>query len=141
MKKFILSIATAMILVFTSSSFALAAANPLKNLNSLRIIEYYADAISLGNVTVNTHLFAEDFEYQNAKNNIKANKKQYSKFLKANQGLKFDCTTKYELLDETGNSCIAKVTLDFGHFQRVDYITLKRQDQLWQVSKVITTYP
>lgn len=62
-------------------------------------------------------------------------------FLKATKGLKYDCKTSYEILDEAGQTCIAKTTMKFDNFTRVDYITLSKSQDGWQVSKVLTTYP
>src|SRR5690606_23119293 len=100
------------------------------------------NATALGNTEFNEQLFAKDFEYYVAGLTVsKFNKKQYTKFLKQNTGLQYDCKTTYEILDESGSSCIAKATMQFENFTRVDYITLCRKKDSWQVSKVVTTYP
>lgn len=141
MKKIIITITTAVMLIATFSSFAGIKTNPLKDFNSNRIVATYVEAITLGNYDFNTYLFAEDFEYQNTANSSKFNKKQYTKFLKQNKGLKYNCETTYAVLDETGNSCVAKATMKFDTFSRVDYITLTRDKDSWKISKVVTTYP
>lgn len=139
MKKIIITITTAIMLISTFSAFA--SNNPLEKLNSTSIVATYVEAITLGNYDLSGHLFAEDFEYQNSTNPAKYNKKQYTKFLKENKGTKYDCVTTYTVLDETGNSCVAKATMKFATFTRVDHITLTRSKDSWKVSKVITTYP
>lgn len=140
MKKIIITTATAIMFIMTLSAFANT--NPLKNLNSKKIVASYVEAITLGNDGLNGYLFAEDFEYQNSTRQEKFNKKQYTEFLEQTKGIKYDCTTTYTVLDETGNSCIAKATMKFdGGFSRVDYITLTRDKDSWKISKVVTTYP
>ena len=67
--------------------------------------------------------------------------KKRLKFLKNTKGCKFDCHTKSQILDETGKSCVAKATMKFNHFTRVDYITLNKTIDGWKVSKVVSTYP
>ncbi|MFD2594833.1 nuclear transport factor 2 family protein [Sphingobacterium griseoflavum] len=133
---------TAVLLCGTQHSFASGGpTNPLKVHGSVHIISTYLEAITLGSTDLNQFLFADDFEYRNSANNNKCNKKEYSKHLKANEGVKYDCTTTYDILDETRQACIAKATMQFSNFTRVDYVTLNRTDDGWKVSKVVTTYP
>ncbi|GGH18761.1 hypothetical protein FAZ19_11375 [Sphingobacterium alkalisoli] len=134
------TIATTFLLISTFNSFAAEKANPLKNMNSKGIIAVYLDAAALGNTQYNEHLFAKDVECYNTVNDSKHNKKDYTKFLKENKGLQYDCKTTYQILDESGNSCIAKATMEFADFTRVDHITLCQTKDGWQVSKVVTTY-
>ncbi|WP_270087993.1 nuclear transport factor 2 family protein [Sphingobacterium sp. SYP-B4668] len=142
MKTFITTIMTALLLASSLHSFATTKNNPLKEMNSTNIIKTYMEATALGNTAFNEHLFAKDFQYQTAANpNTKFNKKQYSTFLKATKGLQYDCKTSYDILDESKDCCVAKATMQFPNFTRVDYITLCRSQDSWQVSKVVTTYP
>ncbi|MFD2599725.1 nuclear transport factor 2 family protein [Sphingobacterium corticis] len=141
MKKIFVTLTAAFLICMTMSSFAATASNPLKSYNSSKIVATYVEMITVGSSEWSQHLLAKDFEYVNDVNRTKSNRTEYLKFLKSNKGVKFDCVTKHEILDETGNSCIAKATMNFGHFTRVDYITLCKMDEGWQVSKVVTTYP
>jgi len=142
MKNIIKTFVTALLLVTTFSSFASEKTNPLKNLNSMRIVKTYLEATTLGNVEFNEHLFASDFQYQTTTNlEVKTNKKEYCAFLNSNKGLTYDCETSYEILDESGDCCVAKATMKFKTFTRIDYITLCRKQDTWQVSKVVTSYP
>ncbi|WP_140938891.1 nuclear transport factor 2 family protein [Sphingobacterium lumbrici] len=137
----ITTIATALILFASSMAFAAEKVNPLKNMNTGAIIAVYLDATALGNVEFNERLFATDFEYHNTASDSKHGKKAYTKFLKENKGLQYNCKTTYKILDESGKSCIAKATMEFENFTRVDHITLSNTKNGWQVSKVVTTYP
>jgi len=141
MKTTITTIATAFIMMISFSSFAADKINPLKDLNSMRIIATYLEAATAGSIEFNKFLFSEDFEYRNTANNVCYNKKMYTNFLKANKGLKFNCETTYEMLDESGKACVAKAIMKFDTFTRVDYITLNQSQDGWKVSKVVTTYP
>lgn len=142
MKTIITTTLTACMSIVMFSSFATEKANPLKDRKTAEIVAYYVEAITLGNYDFNNQLFTEDFEYQNASNSKqKINKKAYTKYLKQNKGLKYNCKTTYHILDETGDSCVAKAVMEFEGFTRIDYITLRRGTENWQVSKVVTTYP
>lgn len=133
--------AASLLILGSLNSFASANTNPLKEFNTLDVVASYVETIALGNSDFNKHLFADDFEYQNTANNQKANKKEYLSFLNANKGLKYDCTTTYQILDETKDACVAKTTMQFVGFSRVDYVTLRKSKDGWKVSKVVTTYP
>ncbi|GHE28643.1 nuclear transport factor 2 family protein [Sphingobacterium griseoflavum] len=141
MKKTCATIATALLLISSCFAFSADKKNPLKNLESAKIITTYLEATTLGSIELNKYLFAEDFQYRNSINKDVYNKKQYLEFLKAHKGVTFNCKTSYEILDQSGKACVAKATMQFKHFTRVDYITLNQDEDGWKVSKVVTTYP
>ncbi|GHE28677.1 nuclear transport factor 2 family protein [Sphingobacterium griseoflavum] len=141
MKKTLTTIAAAIIMISSFSSFAAEKTNPLKNVESGKIINTYLEATTLGSVELNKFLFADDFQYSNSANNDTFNKREYTAFLKAHKGVNFDCKTSYEILDQSGKACMAKATMVFENFTRVDYITLSQDQDGWKVSKVVTTYP
>jgi len=141
MKKTLTTIATALIMITSFSSFAAEKANPLKDVESAKVLTTYLEATTLGAVELNKFLFTDDFEHHNSANNATFNKKQYTDFLKANKGVKFACETRYEIMDQSGKACIAKATMKFDNFTRVDHITLIQTNDGWKVSKVVTTYP
>ncbi|MFD2600107.1 nuclear transport factor 2 family protein [Sphingobacterium corticis] len=143
MKTIITTITAAVLMITSLSSFA---ANPNENnslSNSGKTISAYISSLTEGSDGLNEMIFAKEFEYTNAADvsQRKYSRKQYLKFLKQNKGLKFDCRTTFTLLDETGNTSVAKVTMQFEDFTRVDYITMHQVDGTWQVSKVVTSYP
>ncbi|MFD1768733.1 nuclear transport factor 2 family protein [Sphingobacterium suaedae] len=141
MKNVINSIALAVMMLLSFSASATEPLNPLKDVTSTKILTTYLEATTLGSVDLNKFLFSEDFEYRNSANGDRFNKKEYTAFLKAHKGVKYDCKTSYEILDQTGQACMAKATMNFGHFTRIDYITLSQTEDGWKVSKVVTTYP
>lgn len=141
MKRTIATIATLFTLAFSFSSFAKETTNPLKDVNTKKIALTYVEAISLGNIDFNKHLFTADFEYTNAAVNQSSNRSEYLAFLKANKDIKYNCKTTYEILDEAGATSVAKATMKFENFTRVDYITMVQTKEGWKVSKVVTTYP
>lgn len=141
MKRIIATIATLFTLAFSFNASAKEALNPLKDMNAMKIALTYLEAITLGNTEFNKYLFTSDFEYRIASTEQVHNRATYLKFLKGNQGLKYNCKTSYEILDQTGPTCMAKATMKFEKFTRVDYITLLQTSDGWKVNKVVTTYP
>ena len=140
MKRNLTIIAGLMFMVLSLSSFAKENFGPLKGLSSKHVVMNYVKATTLGEILYNEHLFTDDFEYTNTANKNKINKKDYVKFLSANKDLKFDCETKYEVLDQTGKTAIAKATMAFDNFTRVDIITLSLADDEWKISNIVSTY-
>ncbi|MFD1771699.1 nuclear transport factor 2 family protein [Sphingobacterium suaedae] len=141
MKKTLTTIAAAIIMISSFSSFAAEKTNPLKNVESAKVIGTYLEATTLGSIELNKFLFADDFQYSNSANDDTFNKREYTAFLKAHKGVNFDCKTSYEILDQSGKACMAKAMMAFEKFTRVDYITLSQDQDGWKVSKVVTTYP
>ena len=135
------TIAAALIMVTSLSSFASTKANPLKDVESNTVIGTYLEAVTVGTIDLNKFLFADDFQYSNLNNNDRAGTKEYIKFLKTNKGARYDCESSYEILSQDGKVCIAKATMAFDNFKRVDYITLNQGKDGWKVSTVETTYP
>lgn len=140
MKTTIATIATLFTLAFSFNASAKETVNPLKDVNAKKIALTYVDAITLGNTEFNKHLFSSDFEYRNTANNEVTGRSAYINFLKANKGLKYNCTTTYDILDQAGTTSVAKATMKFDNFTRVDYITMQQTKDGWKVSKVVTTY-
>lgn len=130
------------VLAFCTTMHASAHANDVPNErdHTTSVMASYSEATTAGKLDWNTLTFTEDFTYENVATGVKAGQKAYRKFLSENEGLQYDCQTSYAILDETNDVCIAKVTLAFANFTRVDYVTLNKS-QGWSVSKVVTTYP
>ncbi|KGE15941.1 nuclear transport factor 2 family protein [Sphingobacterium deserti] len=141
MKKTLTTIIAAFILITSFSAFAVGSVNPIKKFDAASIIGIYLESAAMGNPHLNKYIFADDFEYRNSANNDSFSKKEYMRFLKQSAGAKFDCQTVYEILDQSGQACVAKATMTFPDFVRVDYVTLNHSQDGWKVSKIVTTYP
>src|SRR5690606_7894862 len=102
MKTKITSIATALIVMASFCSFAAVKTNPLKDLNSVKMNRIYLEAATAGSIEYKNFLFSDEYQYFNTANNVSHSKRRYLSFLKANRGLKFNCETTYQLLDECG---------------------------------------
>lgn len=140
MKTTMTTIVTAFIMMLSFNSFASIEVNPLKNLSSSKIVIAYLEAATEGSLDMNKYLFSDDFIYLNSASNKSYTKREYTAFLKANKGLKYDCETSYEILDECGKACVAKVSMKFKTFTRIDYVSLSQGADGWKVSKVVTSF-
>lgn len=141
MKNAIASIVTAVLMTLSFSSFAIAPrTNPLKVKEAKEILLTYVEAVSVGSTDLNNYIFSDDFQYESATDNKKYNKKVYLDYLKKNKGLVYQCETNSQILDQTGDTALAKTTLKFATFSRVDHISLIRTTDGWKVNKVVTSY-
>ncbi|NGM65118.1 hypothetical protein [Sphingobacterium sp. SGR-19] len=105
MKTTLKTIAAALIMVTSLSSFASEKANPLKDMKSDMVLNTYLEAITVGSIDLNKFLFADDFQYRNVNNDDVVGKKEYIKFLKANKGLQYDCKSSYEIQHDRLSLC------------------------------------
>ncbi len=137
MKSLITTIVSAACMLLSVNSYA---SNPVKELAAKDVLHYYIEAVTLGSDTYHKYILADDFEYINTANQGKSNKKAYLQFLKENKGYICDADTEYTILDQSGKSCLAKSTMTFKNFTRVDHITMNNTEDGWKVSKIVTTY-
>jgi len=141
MKKTITLLMSAFLMIVSLQTMATNKANPLKNFNATQILTSYVESATQGKTELNKYLLASDFTYKNSKDEKTYNKREYSDFTEASKGLKYDCTTTYEVTEQYGEVYRAKITMKFAQFTRVDYVTLTQAKDSWKVSQIITTYP
>src|SRR5690606_37928595 len=94
------TIAAALIMVTSLSSFASTKANPLKHVESNTVIGTFLEADTVGSIDLNRFLFADHFQHSNLNNNDRAGKKEYIEFLKTIKGARYDCVSSYVILSQ-----------------------------------------
>jgi hypothetical protein len=62
------------------------------------------------------------------------------KSLKKQKGEKLNCTVSTAIIEESADYMVAKVTLKFENFTKIDLVTLERVGNDWKVSKSINSY-
>jgi hypothetical protein len=140
MKRNLTAIATVVMMVLSLSSFANEKVNPTTNYSSTSILVNYIDASVLGKQNFVKELLADDFEFVNTSSNSRATKKEYSQFLKNTDNLTYNCATSYEILDQSGDAAIAKVTMKFENFTRVDIINMSSTAKGWEINQIISNF-
>jgi len=141
MKKTLYTIAALFFILTSMSAFATAPNRSVILKSKAEVLNAYISAATLGNATWDKSLLAYDFLYINTATGKEYGRTAYSDFLKANKGLKFNCTISYEIINETDQRATAKAIMKFENFTRVDYITLHPRKRGWEIAKVVTTYP
>lgn len=141
MKNLILTITTSLFMLV--STYVSKAENNSSEIHSpAATVNNYLESTLKGNVDMLSYLYGNNFEYivqANGKEN-KYSKKDYLNFLTKSKDLKYNCESSYTILDANDNYSIAKVSMKFDTFERIDYITLCREDNSWKVNKITTTY-
>jgi hypothetical protein len=131
------------------STFAMAAEGPgLKsdkanvNLSTAdSALDHYVTVTIEGESAGVEHLFAEDFNQKiQASNAQNHNRSEVVKSLKKQKGEKLNCAVSTDILEESADCMVAKVTLKFQNFTKTDLVTLERMGNDWKVSKSINSY-
>ncbi|WP_293886855.1 MULTISPECIES: nuclear transport factor 2 family protein [unclassified Sphingobacterium] len=86
-------------------------------------------------------LFAEDFNQKIQASNTQSNSRsEVVKSLKKQKGEKLNCTVSTDIIEESADYMVAKVTLKFENFTKTDLVTLEREGNNWKVFKSINSY-
>ncbi|MFE2862336.1 MULTISPECIES: hypothetical protein [Sphingobacterium] len=60
--------------------------------------------------------------------------------MKKQKGERLNCTLSTDIIEESTDYMVAKVTLKFENFIKTDLVTLERVGNDWKVSKSINSY-
>ncbi|MFU1857304.1 hypothetical protein ACK8HY_09825 [Sphingobacterium sp. NGMCC 1.201703] len=60
--------------------------------------------------------------------------------MKKQKGEKLNCAVNTDMLEESADYLVAKVTLKFEKFTRTDLVTLVWEGDSWKVSRSINSY-
>jgi hypothetical protein len=131
------------------STFAMAAEGPgakatKENVNLSTAdfaLEHYVAVTTEGESAGVEQLFAEDFNQKIQATNAQSNNRsEVLKSLKKQKGEKINCTVSSDIIEESADYMVAKVTLKFENFTKTDLVTLERVGNDWKVSKSINSY-
>ncbi|WP_294185844.1 MULTISPECIES: nuclear transport factor 2 family protein [unclassified Sphingobacterium] len=131
------------------STFAMAADGPgakatKANFNLSRAdfaLEHYVAVTTEGESAGVEQLFAEDFNQKIQATNAQSNSRsEVINSLKKQKGEKLNCIVSTDILEESADYMVAKVTLKFENFTKTDLVTLERVGNDWKVSKSINSY-
>ncbi|RKO72583.1 hypothetical protein D7322_07255 [Sphingobacterium puteale] len=101
-------------------------------------LDHYVAITTEGESAGVEQLFAKDFSQKaNATTNSRY---EIIKFFKKQKGEKLNCAVSTDIIEESADYMIAKVTLKFENFTKTDLVTLVREGNDWKVSKSINSY-
>ncbi|MDR2270372.1 MAG: nuclear transport factor 2 family protein [Sphingobacterium sp.] len=131
------------------STFAMAAEGPGSKATKANVnlstadlaLDHYVAVTTEGESAGVEQLFAEDFSQKIQSSNAQSNSRSaVVKLLKKQKGEKLNCTVSTDILEESADYMVAKVTLKFENFIKTDLVTLERVGNDWKVSKSINSY-
>ncbi|MDF2516702.1 MAG: hypothetical protein K0R59_1998 [Sphingobacterium sp.] len=131
------------------STFAMAAEGPGSksakanvNLSTADFaLEHYVAVTTEGESAGVEQLFAKDFSQKIQSPNAQSHSREaVVKSLKKQKGERLNCSVSTDILEESADYMVAKVTLKFENFNKVDLVTLVREGNNWKVSKSINSY-
>jgi len=104
-------------------------------------LEHYVAVTTEGESAGVEQLFAEDFSLKVQASNAQSHSRSaLIKSLKKEKGEKLNCAVSTEILEESVDYMVAKVTLKFENFTKTDLVTLEREGSGWKVCKSINSY-
>jgi len=131
------------------STFAMAAEGPGAKATKANVnlstadlaLDHYVAVTTKGESAGVEQLFAEDFNQKIQVSNAQSNSRSaVVKLLKKQKGEKLNCIVSTDILEESADYMVAKVTLKFENFTKTDLVTLERVGIDWKVSKSINSY-
>ncbi|WP_333578093.1 nuclear transport factor 2 family protein [Sphingobacterium sp.] len=131
------------------STFAMAAEGPGAIATKAKInlstadfaLDHYVAVTTEGESAGVEQLFAADFNQKIQATNVQSNSRsEVVKSLKKQKGEKLNCTVSTDIIEESADYMVAKVTLKFENFTKTDLVTLERVGNDWKVSKSINSY-
>jgi len=104
-------------------------------------LEHYVAVTTEGESAGVEQLFAGDFSQKIQSTNAQSHSREaVVKSLKKQKGEKLNCTVTTNIIEESADYMVAKVTLKFENFTKIDLVTLERLGNDWKVSKSINSY-
>ncbi len=131
------------------STFAMAAEGPGAKATKTNVnlstadfaLDHYVAVTTEGESAGIEQLFAEDFNQKIQSTNAQSNSRsEVVKLLKKQKGEKLNCAVSTDIMEESADYMVAKVTLKFENFTKTDLVTLERVGNDWKVSKSINSY-
>ena len=131
------------------STFAMAAEGPGAKATKASInlstadlaLDHYIAVTTEGSSAGVEQLFAEDFNQKIQATNAQSNSRSaVVKLLKKQKGEKLNCAVSTDIIEESADYMVAKVTLKFENFTKTDLVTLERVGNDWKVSKSVNSY-
>jgi len=131
------------------STFAMAADKPVSKSEKATVnlstadfaLEHYVAVTTEGESAGVEQLFAGDFSQKIQSANAQSHSREaVVKSLKKQKGEKLNCTVTTDVIEDSADYMIAKVTLKFEDFTKTDLVTLVREGNSWKVSSSVNSY-
>ncbi|WP_147051561.1 nuclear transport factor 2 family protein, partial [Sphingobacterium faecium] len=102
---------------------------------------HYVAVMTEGQSAGVEQLFTSDFNQKvHASTNRINNRSEVISFLKKQKGEQLNCKTSATIVEQSSDYMLAKVTMQFDGFTKIDLVTLVNDGGNWKVSQSINSY-
>ncbi len=133
-------------LIFVASSLSLFAntdeGKKSQKLSMNYAVQTYIDALTVGKVSDLSEVLDSNVKLttNQAGKIVNFNKKEILESLKGSENLKQNCKTEYNVVEQTENNCIVKVTMAYEVFTKVNYVTITQTNGGWKITNVSSSF-
>ena len=104
-------------------------------------IDHYVAVMTEGQSAGVEQLFTSDFSQKiHASNDETNSRSSVISFLKKQKGEQLNCKTNTTIVQQSADYMLAKVTMQFDGFTKIDLVTLVNDGGKWKVSQSINSY-
>ncbi|WP_447768336.1 nuclear transport factor 2 family protein [Sphingobacterium faecium] len=104
-------------------------------------IDHYVAVMTEGQAEGVEQLFTSDFSQKvHASNDQTNSRSEVISFLKKQKGEQLNCKTSTTIVEQSSDYMLAKVTMQFDGFTKIDLVTLVNDGGNWKVSQSINSY-
>ncbi|MBK0383764.1 nuclear transport factor 2 family protein [Pedobacter sp. SD-b] len=131
----------ALALLVSFSSFVKA--NYLTEGTNLQFsVNSYINKIKTGSYKELTNILADDVKFNMTRNGkvVTHGKREELAFMKQNKDVVQQCKVESATLVSTANYSLVKISSVYANFTRVDFVTLVKAKNNWQITDVTTDY-
>jgi len=131
------NLTAAFLIILTASSFANEKSKSEKLLMDYTI-KRYADALGHGQIKGISEIFDRNVKMTTTihKKIVNYDKGDILLSLKYIQNVEQNCETTYTMIEKTQTQALAKVTLNYDSFSKVNYISLANTAKGWRITNI-----
>jgi hypothetical protein len=134
------TLTAAILIILSTSAFAAK-----KNNNEKLLVDYtikkFVNAVSYGDTKGVSNIFDKDVKMTTAYKQevVNYNKEEILTTIKFVQNVKQNCQTEYQMIERTPTQALAKVSMKYESFTKVNYISLANTTEGWKITHISTS--
>ncbi|HEY0668984.1 MAG TPA: nuclear transport factor 2 family protein [Sphingobacteriaceae bacterium] len=141
MKTLKIQIATALLIVFSTTAFA----SDIEKNERIKVnhtLQKYIDALSYGKINGIADVFDSQakFTITGGKKTINYNKAQMLNSLHVMKNIEQNCTTSFSFIELNAAQVIVKVTMKYEGFSRVNFLNMANTADGWKITNVSSSF-
>ena len=139
--KTLTTLTAAVLMVLSFSAFA---SEDLKSekLKMNYAVQTYIDAISNGETSGIEDIIDSKASFTLAKGNsiVNYSKSEIIASMKSNKGVQQNCSTDFNVIEQTIDQAIVKVSMKYDTFSRVNFVTIANTSNGWRITNVSSSF-